>query len=497
MSDEFVDLLFRKVQGSLELQSAHEVTEDGKDVADWLEVWMHCFQVPNQQTRYSEITKPIEEAFKRRCMHDALAVDSIKEHLVDLCLPEANKCMVQRHVDIAEDFNQRVRSRKTEHPVHSTGEFAPVNLNVLLRNATGHLREAVLSRLMVELLSLLPAVPKMPQQVLHKSIVKILNAQATEPQWYGQWKWPDGFWTPLILAIFRHKRFKFGFTNPSLTRCDDAFRSIAEFPIVAIKAIAHMDDVHAFKMWLDRMKPDWHDGGDEGYAKIACDWVLELNAARCYKIVCRGDRGFDVDQVAALTHSHLYAAPRRNTFEHPPLSTAMRRLMWGQCGRKAALAPPPRPNHRSHADTRERRRSWVRDYLWERVRWLVRVRFWAWQWIEIHGSRKMHAEELADGTVVMLGEDAIEYQEEHAQSNGAAPSASAPDPTLDGELAIEAAKQRADTYRLMEMEVLQDSSDDEYSPKPKKPFRTYGALLRAEAAELEEEESGDAWGPSA
>ena len=481
MTEAFVDGLFRKMQTSLHLQNGLVVPEDGKDVPGWLEVWMLCFQLPNQQSRYSEITQPIEDAFKLRCMQDALAVDSIKEHVVDMCLhADAHTSEVHRQIAIAEDFNRRIRSRKTEHPLHSTGEFAPVNLNVLLRDATGPLRQAVLSKAMVELLSLLPAVPKMTKRVLHESFVKILDAQATAPQWFGEWKWPDGFWIPLILAIFRHKRFKFEFTNPSAIRCEFAFKSITEFPVVAIRAIAHMDDVHAFEMWLDRMKPDWHydSNQNQGYAKVSCDWILELNAVRCYKIVCRLDRGFCAERVEAVTLSHMYAALRRNTFEHPPLSIEMRRLMWGEYGRKAALAPPQRVSHHSHAETRERRRSWVNDYLWERVRWLVRVRFWAWEWIEIHGMCKMRAEELADGTVVMLGEDAIECQDVHAQGNGVDTLASAANATLDGELAIEAAKQRADTYRLLEMEVLEDSSDDEESPKPKKPRRTYAELLR-------------------
>ena len=156
--------------------------------------------------------------------------------------------------------------------------------------------------------------------------------------------------------------------------------------------------------------------------------------------------------------------------------------MWAERGRKAAEPPPtPPPPQLEHVLTaaRDLRRSWVNDYLWERVRWLVRVRFWAWEWIEIHGRPKMHAKELDDGTPVMLGEDAIECQDEHAQNNGVDVLLPAPDPTLDGRLAIEAAKYRTRAYRLLEMEVLQDSSDDEDSPKPKKPRRTYGALLRA------------------
>lgn len=477
MTDAVVDGVIHNILSTRSF--LREVPTSGEDVPKWVELWMLAMNAGNEQSHYAPITQQIEAAFKRRCMQDALAVDRISNG------NSMDKCPLQRQIGIAEDFNRRLSNRKTTHPLDKTGEFETLHLNVKLREAAGWHRQAVLSGLMVELLSLLPAVPKMLKRFRHESIVHIIDAQASAPQWCGEWKWPDGFWTPLVLAIFHHKHFKFKFTNLSEhCRNNDAFRSTEEFPTVAIKAIARMDDLEAFKTWLSRMQPDWHDDSDQGYAKVACDCILELNAVRCYKFVCTlDDPNYSCALpllVLAVTHDRLYAAPRRITFDHPPLSIAMRRLMWGECGRKAAAEPPPPPRFASHhslAEARDRRRSWVMDFLWEKVRWLVRVRFWAWEWLEIHGMHKMRAEKLADGTVVMLGEDAIECQDAHARSNGVNALASGADATLDGDLAIEAAKQRADMYRLMEMEVLEDSSEDEDSPKPKKPRRTYAELL--------------------
>lgn len=65
---------------------------------------------------------------------------------------------------------------------------------------------------------------------------------------------------------------------------------------------------------------------------------------------------------------------------------------------------------------KKERRLWVRHYLWERVRWLVSIRKYAFAWLENHEEIVMRAEFANDGTALVIGKDAMQLRREYETS---------------------------------------------------------------------------------